>query len=536
MAQQTKLIGQRCEPPAPTDYTLERHRGRQLSPIKAPRLNRPPEPTSYMVHRLILSGNHDAQEAAKTAIENATPGIKLEKLPCHLFELTGHGGEVLDIGDDHGAVHRITTDGKNRHVVLPDAWAVLEAARAKDPEAVAGVSLDHLMFGPSVGGTAPYTSGHGTGGTAPYTSGHGTGDLALASYGMAGSGGRQVVNWVGAKPKRDKDLAPEQRPVVAIFDTGCGKHKWLKRKEGVTRLTVSGADEVNDFASYQDQDSPLLGELDSHSGHGTFVAGIIRQNCPDADLMSIRVMSSDGVVKEWEALHALQVLAIRMQKWVNQEPEGARVDVVVLSLGYYVESANDEYYTSQLGDVLRQLGKLGVVVIAASGTDATTRKFFPAAFSPVSDEVIGNEATGVPVIAVGSLNPDERSIALFNNSGDWIRCWEPGVSLVSSVPANMVGSLQPRVRLPKRQGNEPYKRSSIDDDNFTSGFAVWSGTSFSAPVLAAKIARALLEGGRLAERGDGAAHLRGWAAVERATDIRLVPPVGESGVAAAAVE
>ena len=517
MADQSKLVGQRTEPPLPSDDTLGRHGARILSPTKAPRLDQPPQTTSYVVDRLILPGNKKARKKARRAIKKASRGIRLKKIDCHLFELKDGSGHVVDPGQRLGAGYQLVPSGQG--VVLADAWPVLEAARAgrKTNAAVRGASLDHLMFGPSVGGTAPYTSAHSTGGTAPYTSAHSTGGLALASYGQVGSGGRQVVNWVGPDPRRDPHMSPDRRPRVAFFDTGCGEHPWLK--DGVERFTVGNESDKDDPEKYADQDSPLLGELDSHSGHGTFLAGIIRQYCPDADLMSIRVMKSDGVVKEWETLHALQAVAGAMQRWIDGKP-GIRVDIVVLSLGYYLETPIDPYYTSLLRTVLQQFGRLGVAVVVASGNDATTREFYPAAFSPRQDEVDGTFKTPVPVIAVGSLNPDEASIALFNNHGPWIRAWEPGVSLVSTVP-KMQGSLQPQVRLSETLPGEPFTRSSIDDDNFASGFALWSGTSFSAPLLAAKIAVALI-GGEPPVRNAKAARKRGWGAVQQVTGIQLV--------------
>ena len=42
-------------------------------------------------------------------------------------------------------------------------------------------------------------------------------------------------------------------------------------------------------------DDPYEGVLDPDAGHGTFIAGLIRQNCPDADILAVRVMGGDGV-------------------------------------------------------------------------------------------------------------------------------------------------------------------------------------------------------------------------------------------------
>jgi hypothetical protein len=75
----------------------------------------------------------------------------------------------------------------------------------------------------------------------------------------------------------------------------------------------------------------------------------------------------------------------------------------------------------------------------------------------------------------------------------------------------------------KRDGR---KRASTDPDDFTrvgcvGGFALWSGTSFSAPVMAGRLACALLGG--LPDHGQGLpateAVERGWKAVAGLTPI-----------------
>ena len=57
---------------------------------------------------------------------------------------------------------------------------------------------------------------------------------------------------------------------------------------------------------------PLVGELDSDSGHGTFISGIVRQIAPDARVLAVRIMHSDGAVYEGDLLCALRHLVIRI--------------------------------------------------------------------------------------------------------------------------------------------------------------------------------------------------------------------------------
>jgi serine protease len=157
------------------------------------------------------------------------------------------------------------------------------------------------------------------------------------------------------------------------------------------------------------------------------------------------------------------------------------------------------------------------VVVASAANDATSRPSFPAAFCRWSgdDGPVPYDPTIAPLVSVGALNPN-RTVALFSNAGPWVRTRVPGAAVVSTIPAF-------------RGGYEPVARTTafgrvretIDPDDFTGGFAVWSGTSFSAPILAGDIAAQLL--GSLEAAGtpvDAATAVdRAWDAVSLRTPL-----------------
>ena len=64
----------------------------------------------------------------------------------------------------------------------------------------------------------------------------------------------------------------------------------------------------------------------------------------------------------------------------------------------------------------------------------------------------------------------------------------PGAALVSTFPTTYDASQAASHELLNAAGEW---RRSLDPDNYLAGFAVWSGTSFSAPFFAVQVALAL---------------------------------------------
>jgi subtilisin family serine protease len=381
----------------------------------------------------------------------------------------------------------------------PNAWSLLQRVRAAASgqalEALAGVGLDHLLVG------CGHVEGHPVTGMG-HVEGH---PYGIDEYAYAGSGGRAPVSWVGADP--DYDLAfTGRRPVVAVLDTGIGKHRWFQN--GVqTQLQFDGVlaaltDPDTDPEVTGDIVGPMDGALDSHSGHGTFIAGLIRQICPRADILALRVMGSDGIVEEKDLIRAMGVIAKTVDTGDDGRPP---IDIVSLSLGYYHEDLESIALDSVLLKQIRALGTSGVAVVACAGNDGTSREMYPGAFYPHTGGVVADfERNCVPVLSVGALNPD-RSVALFSNGGDWVGAWEIGAAVVSTFPQTFNGGAQPSVSVtepPDAGGTPGATRASMDPDSFVEGFGTWSGTSFATPILAANLAKHLLQADQQAKVDD----------------------------------
>ena len=233
---------------------------------------------------------------------------------------------------------------------------------------------------------------------------------------------------------------------VTVMDTGLAAgHPWFPHRSW-ERIDVGVDHDVEDRL-----DSNNDYELDAQAGHGTFIAGIVRQHAPGAKLRVGRVLGSDGVCDEIELLQAL--LSLR-----GRSPKGNKgTGVLNLSLGAY--TWNDRPPTL-LSHAIEQLGP-DTVVVAAAGNNSSDRVFWPAAFEHV--------------VAVGALTADGSQPAAFSNHGSWVDAWAPGQDVASSF-VTFDGPA------------EDAPGADIDPDCF-SGYAQWSGTSFAAPRVAAELAR-----------------------------------------------
>jgi subtilisin family serine protease len=501
---------------------LARYNARVLDPATAPRVaGEPPlRPTVYLADKLLVSGV--TPDFARSALTAAAAAKQLKLVPPVSEDGPSRSEQLVSAARAAGhpepeqatpTLHSLEpVDGA---AAVADAFDVLQAFRAQphvDFAAGQHVALDHLLSACRHTHGSPFN---------PIAASMEPDD----SYGTPGWGGRGPVGVVMRPPPRlTLDQLPgRRRPVVAILDTGVGRHPWLT-DDIVTRDPVyagvpiglpSGIDDSEGTGVVTDR---LEGQLDPDAGHGTFIAGLVRQLCPDADLLSVRVMPSDGAVPEHVLLDSLHLLALRQAEAVRKQDPTQIIDVLSLSLGYYHEQVADAEFDLLLLQPLAELARCGVAVTVAAGNDATTRPMFPAAFAARPGGVAGPaEHDSVPLISVGALNP-AGPIALFSNAGPWVSCHRPGAALVSTFPTTFDASGQASAAV----GSGANLRATIDPDNFAGGFGTWSGTSFAAPVLAGELAQALVTGPDAAELAvvDADSMVsRGWAAVTACTDL-----------------
>jgi subtilisin family serine protease len=516
---------------------LQRHGAVVLDPGKAAAVFGYPTPRStvYRARTLLIPGGQLQDLPFVSVLNEVLRSVSMTLIPPEPDEDMAGDGDVMEtLRQLPRPAVLVPGEGDTAPVVV-DAWLALQALRAaaaaqKHPEitkaAVQQIGLEHLMLASAITGSPIDSGGGGISGGGGNGNGV-AGPSSTDSYLFNGGDARTPLAVVMEPPARRSAgqcaSAYGRRPVLALLDTGARVHEWLdvRKKPGggyetippdsfiavddglQTAIRLEGQHAaasgdrprqvIRDPWDGPVSDDPLVGELDSETGHLTFEAGIVRQVAPDARVLAVRVMHSDGVVYEGDLICALRHLAGRIAA-ARPDDIAAQVDVVSLSLGYFSESPRDAAFTSGLHTVINVLRGLGVVVVAAAGNYSTARRFYPAAFARPSS------AHHVPLISVGALNPN-GSKAVFSDGGHWITCWASGAVVVSTFPTDINASRSPELRMRAHPGNElppgvslPGEREALDPDDYSGGFAAWSGTSFSAPLVAAHVVAALLKG------------------------------------------
>ena len=201
--------------------------------------------------------------------------------------------------------------------------------------------------------------------------------------------------------------------------------------------------------------------------------------------MAWRIVGSDGPVVESDLVKALGDIAEVARRHRDGEEGGHPIDVLSLSMGYYHETPEDLLFDPTMYDILRLLGECGVSVVCSAGNDATARPMFPAAFAPWADGKGGVPARTdvVPIVSVGALNPNGTD-ALFSNAGPWVRAYAPGAVGDEHAAASS------RAASNRRPAPRPTSGCASRSTPTTSParFALWSGTSFAAPLFAGRVA------------------------------------------------
>ena len=265
-----------------------------------------------------------------------------------------------------------------------------------------------------------------------------------------------VTPWADAGPGR---------PRVLVLDTGFAGETFQPQgmdwvgvieDESITNLKPAGPfDEP-------DEDTDAL--IDPVAGHGTFIAGLVHEQAPDADIHVCRVLSTFGVGDDFTIAKLIKRFAdgeVTVGDVVGWTPD-------ILNCSFGAPTPDDEPPHAMTAEIAA-LQARGCVVVASAGNDATCRPSWPAALPDV--------------ISVAALGPEGP--APFTNFGPWVRASAPGMDVVS--------------RFFRYEGDTGPESEATDLQKevgqYGKGYASWSGTSFSAPIVAGVLAAAVVRDG-----------------------------------------
>lgn len=289
---------------------------------------------------------------------------------------------------------------------------------------------------------------------------------------MKAAVGAEPASQVGAaavSPTSTSEAAP-----VAIIDTGIAAST---RSDG----WLAGVTETDDNRDPLDA-LPPDDRLDLGAGHGTFVAGIIEQVEPGAEIRVYRALDSDGIGSE-AAVASAMVLAAK---------EGAKI--ICLSLGLQTEDDRPPVGLQVAVEAIREQWS-DVLVVAAAGNFGDRRPCWPAALKGVT--------------AVGGLDR-AMQLASWSSRGPWVDCSTIGEAVRSTfVPGTERDDVDPDPT------PDVYPRDA---------WAVWSGTSFAAPQVAGAVAQLAMKNGT-SPRDALAALLRGAPdEPDAGRKVEIIPP------------
>ncbi len=240
------------------------------------------------------------------------------------------------------------------------------------------------------------------------------------------------------QPAVSTDCCDGRGVLVAVVDTGLLKsapqlHPWL---HGVT-------------GTFEPETGPGKRHfIPRYTAHGTFIASIVRAMAPRAQVQVTRIFDRAGACFESDVVEALYQV-------IDSAP-----DIISLSAGTHTwRDRGLLSFHFFINGPLRE--RRGTVLVAAAGNDGMDWKFSPAKMKGV--------------LSVGALASNGSARASFSNYGNWVKVYAPGEDLVHAYSRGTYHYHEAK-KPPGRPNQKFY------------GMAMWSGTSFSTPVVAGLIA------------------------------------------------
>lgn len=252
----------------------------------------------------------------------------------------------------------------------------------------------------------------------------------------------EPLPWYGPVPELGEPVGPSHSR-IAVVDTGYLPS--VAEQSGFERFSAVENNFEPDDEAYEDGTTTIR----PYGGHGTAAtAKLLAVTGIENVTVQVRDCLVGGAVDEITIVEDL----VRMVE--------AGVDVISIQAGLYTRRG----YSPKAFNAFRRrvLSRHpNVVIVAAAGNNSTDVPFWPAAY----DWTVG----------VGALTHGGDARTGWTNFGYWVNVYASGENVVVPFP------------------NGTYEYLTGFSAEFTTGHALWSGTSFATPVVAGMIARRMIE-------------------------------------------
>ena len=320
------------------------------------------------------------------------------------------------------------------------------------------------------------------------------------------------------------DAFPE-RGVISRAARDAGDDNWLLSNVNETvsfdYSMMSGVQEIRDMVSTGNasvgkdvygEHYPIL-----MPDHGLFIAGIVRDIAPNANIECIRVLNDLCVGDMSKLVGALWRIYNRM---LSVNPDTGQVGdlyqkPVVINLSLVIptdEEAQQKQINPGAGGfniiqadlflAITSLTQVGAIVVASAGNEGDLREMppggkrpmalYPAAFGNSIDNVIAvGAATSAGAAASYSCYPGPRGIATYGGEVPDVQPLDPPSSnpvvTVKDAPRGIYSSVEypPLSDVPADPPEQYYEAPNVH------AWAYWMGTSFATPIVSAVTARIL---------------------------------------------
>jgi membrane-anchored mycosin MYCP len=285
---------------------------------------------------------------------------------------------------------------------------------------------------------------------------------------ISGGGGEGPPERSDGLPAR-ATLRPGFGIRVGVLDTGLIEHPWL-----------ADAYAAAPGARLPLKPPPPKGEQIPRAvvGHGTFVAGMILQQAPGAQLEISQVLNERAQGNVWEAAKAIAQFA------------GSGVDILNLSFACFTVDGQAPLVLATAIDRLDP----DIVVVAAAGNHGD---FTPPNLPSLKPRTPAWPAALDDVVAVGAVDAKGKR-ASFSPPGPegspdhapWVDHTEVGVGVQSTY---LEGKVLAEIQI-KDPETDRAAIKEVEAGPFATPWATWSGTSFAAATLSGKIAAGIRPG------------------------------------------